>query len=499
MSNTIYGTPVGTPISPKKIEEVLNPVKTVNGQAPDENGNVEVNIPEGGSLPSVGKKWLFIGDSITEHNFRASKNYDQFLSDWLGIISVNRGMSSTGVTHSLTSSPTWLNDLPNYPDDVDCISIMGALNDRHTPLGVWGDRGTDTVYGGVWNYFNSLIEKYPNTPIIYITSTPREYSYGVDGQFTALVDAFIKTAENFSIPVLDLYRTSGLRPWNATNNATYFSCSSAPNGDGVHPNALGQELMAKKILEFAKTHLIGLWDCVPGDAPDDGVNGEDVDTIDSLSWESGAISDGKEATDSKRIRTGFVDIQHAEVEIQVANGYQIAVWHFDDNKNFVGSAPTYESWLVRHGWSNYVRIVAKRSDNGTMTADEGSAAIASIVYSTPQGETLDDMVWELGAIIGTSGNAASSTRIRTDRAVNVSEYNQVSATFDNTLYKVSVLFYADKPCGCSPTVNNIAYDSSGNYIVSVPNNATYMRLVFAHVDDSAITPEEASELTISLL
>lgn len=43
MSNTIYGTPVGTPISPKKIEEVLNPVKTVNGQAPDERGNVEVS------------------------------------------------------------------------------------------------------------------------------------------------------------------------------------------------------------------------------------------------------------------------------------------------------------------------------------------------------------------------------------------------------------------------------------------------------------------------
>lgn len=42
MSNTIYGTPVGTPISPEKIAEVLNPVKTVNGQGPDDKGNVEV-------------------------------------------------------------------------------------------------------------------------------------------------------------------------------------------------------------------------------------------------------------------------------------------------------------------------------------------------------------------------------------------------------------------------------------------------------------------------
>ena len=42
MSN-IIGVTVGTPTSPKKIENEIKPVKTVNGKAPDENGNVEVN------------------------------------------------------------------------------------------------------------------------------------------------------------------------------------------------------------------------------------------------------------------------------------------------------------------------------------------------------------------------------------------------------------------------------------------------------------------------
>ena len=202
-----------------------------------------------------GKKWLFIGDSITEHNFRATKNYDEYLADWFGIVPINVGMSGTGVTYPFQGNPSWLDKLPEYPEDVDVISVMGALNDRHTELGAWGDRGTDTVYGAVWNYFNNLINKYPNKSIVYITSTPREYSYGVDGEFTAWVDAFIKTAHNFSIPVLDLYRNSGLRPWNATNNKEYFSCSDAPNGDGVHPNAKGQKLMALKIAEFAKQYL----------------------------------------------------------------------------------------------------------------------------------------------------------------------------------------------------------------------------------------------------
>lgn len=39
----IIGITVGTPTSPARMELALNPVKTVNGIAPDENGNVEVS------------------------------------------------------------------------------------------------------------------------------------------------------------------------------------------------------------------------------------------------------------------------------------------------------------------------------------------------------------------------------------------------------------------------------------------------------------------------
>ena len=51
MSRRIIGVTVGTPISPKAIERKLNPVKSVNGVEPDENGNVDVSgaTGEGGS------------------------------------------------------------------------------------------------------------------------------------------------------------------------------------------------------------------------------------------------------------------------------------------------------------------------------------------------------------------------------------------------------------------------------------------------------------------
>lgn len=49
MSRKIIGVTVGTPTSPQKIEEKLKPVKTVNGIAPDENGNVVVDGCSGGA------------------------------------------------------------------------------------------------------------------------------------------------------------------------------------------------------------------------------------------------------------------------------------------------------------------------------------------------------------------------------------------------------------------------------------------------------------------
>ena len=49
MKRKIIGVTVGTPTSPKKIEKEIKPIKTVNGNTPDENGNVNV-VGAGGSL-----------------------------------------------------------------------------------------------------------------------------------------------------------------------------------------------------------------------------------------------------------------------------------------------------------------------------------------------------------------------------------------------------------------------------------------------------------------
>lgn len=49
MRKKILGATLSTPLSPEKIEKEINPVKTVNGKAPDENGNVEVDVKIAGT------------------------------------------------------------------------------------------------------------------------------------------------------------------------------------------------------------------------------------------------------------------------------------------------------------------------------------------------------------------------------------------------------------------------------------------------------------------
>ena len=53
MNRKIIGVTVGTPTSPKKRAQEINPVLKVNGVAPDENGNVKVNAGGGTGLPEV--------------------------------------------------------------------------------------------------------------------------------------------------------------------------------------------------------------------------------------------------------------------------------------------------------------------------------------------------------------------------------------------------------------------------------------------------------------
>lgn len=72
MRRKIIGVTVGTPISPDSVYQKIKPVKTVNGVAPDENGNVEVKASGGDALKGIasGEVVALKDVSPIEHNLK---------------------------------------------------------------------------------------------------------------------------------------------------------------------------------------------------------------------------------------------------------------------------------------------------------------------------------------------------------------------------------------------------------------------------------------------
>jgi hypothetical protein len=105
----IIGATVGTPVSPSKIEREIKPVKTVNGVAPDANGNVNVAGGNGSGLPEVteadnGKIPMVVGGQWENVEFPAGTRYDSVSvivspADWL-----NNGSQIHAVWSGLPSS-----------------------------------------------------------------------------------------------------------------------------------------------------------------------------------------------------------------------------------------------------------------------------------------------------------------------------------------------------------------------------------------------------------
>jgi lysophospholipase L1-like esterase len=227
-----------------------------------------------------GKKLLVTGDSITERNFRSSVLWHDYLKDWYGLASVqNDGLSGSGLVKN-NGIVYRLNNWSKYGNP-DIILIMGNMNDGTSSLagqpatgnpewfGKFEDQSEDmkdqSLYGALHYTLNTIINKYPNIPVGWIISQPRSQvgsqgkCWGVDSWFEKWVDAIKEVCNHYSVPVLDLYHESGLRPWIAEHNKKFFSCSASPDGDGIHPNALGQEIMAKKIYFWMNQHMLPIF------------------------------------------------------------------------------------------------------------------------------------------------------------------------------------------------------------------------------------------------
>lgn len=208
-------------------------------------------------------KVLYIGDSITENNYLCEFNWTKRLYARESFESItNTANGGCGIVTGGANS--WYNKIDNITDNFDLILIMGNMNDYSSgnfnagTLGTFGDRTLTTQYGAVTLLLEKIMTKWPLAKIGWITSTPRQYAnrpdgelYGVNSMFYDADSAIKKVCANYSIPVLDLFNESNFRVWDSTYCSTYFY----NDGDCVHPNDAGNEIMTRIIQAFVTKYF----------------------------------------------------------------------------------------------------------------------------------------------------------------------------------------------------------------------------------------------------
>ena len=215
-----------------------------------------------------GLKINFLGDSITEGvgASSADKVYHAVLKKEAGLAEArNYGISAT--RYAVQHNPQ--NDYPDrnsfcerfgkMDDDADIVVVFGGTNDYghgDAPLGGFDDRTPDTFCGACHTLFSGLIRKYLGKPIVIITPLHRTHEarntgdakpVGV-GTLKEYVDIIRRVAEYYSLPVLDLYATSGLQP-------EISEIKSAFMPDGLHPNDAGYRVIADKLRRFLENEI----------------------------------------------------------------------------------------------------------------------------------------------------------------------------------------------------------------------------------------------------
>lgn len=209
-----------------------------------------------------GKKINFLGDSITEgHGVSCVENvYWSLIKREHGLCEARGyGIGGTRIAKQTVASenPRWdLDFLGRYEEmdnDADVVVIFGGTNDYghgDAKLGEMSDRSPYTFYGACHTLFEGVINKYPEATIVVMTPLHRDgeeiANELVGAPLVRYVEIIREVAEYYSIPVLDLWRASGMQPAVPALKERYMP-------DGLHPNDEGQKLIASRLAGFLQT------------------------------------------------------------------------------------------------------------------------------------------------------------------------------------------------------------------------------------------------------
>ena len=229
-----------------------------------------------GNLPLSGKNWTAIGDSWTQIHSDKKQSYVDYVSQITGVSAKNAGAGGTGYVAGGPNN--WNNQFYKHSVDANSniVTIFGSFNDAYATnfkFGKKGDTGTDTLWGSMLATINHVYDANPDALIGVITPGPwgainsfvtdKMSSLGAhddsginEMSINEWAEQYVSTLEEFakaySLPLLDLYHGSGLRPWNNNFINSYYHGTN--DTDTTHPNAKAmQKYIAPRIASFIES------------------------------------------------------------------------------------------------------------------------------------------------------------------------------------------------------------------------------------------------------
>ena len=213
----------------------------------------------------AGKKIAFLGDSITEGCGTSSLEHTfwNVLGQKTGAQVFGYGIGGTRIApQRVPSDPRADQDFISRVDgmipDADVVVVFGGTNDfghGDAPFGTRGDQTSETFCGALHVLFTKLYERYPAAQLVVMTPTHRlsetdsvmnEFGVRRSGNLRTYVQAIRDAAEDFAVPVLDLFRVSGIQPSVPALREAYMPY-------GLHPNDAGHAKIADKLIGFLQT------------------------------------------------------------------------------------------------------------------------------------------------------------------------------------------------------------------------------------------------------
>lgn len=236
-------------------------VKSVNGVSPDERGNVEIEVssdsPQNASEHRLkGHTMGVIGDSLSDRSRQVTQWFD-----WIASRAGGMNLSLDCVSgRQLAAFPS-----NRLDEQCDVICVFGGTNDFNSAysLGTIDDTTSETFYGAVYKLATELMTNYPKAQIVFITplssapeynsaDNPKWYEFPSMGGHSIrdYVDAILEVCGYLHIPVVDLFRNSGLN-YNYDDHVSPYFVS-----DKLHLTSRGQEAISYVIEDIVLRHYI---------------------------------------------------------------------------------------------------------------------------------------------------------------------------------------------------------------------------------------------------